>query len=618
MNHRTFLRPAGSVAVLFALGPFAGACGGPSFQAATFLDAGGDASVGDNRPIYVCGDCNTPDAQSNDAAAGHDGQEGAEGEAGSVGDSSIDAPLGSDAAPDAPCALSCPTGATCQAGACQCDTSQEPSTAACLVADAFGVFVAPPASGGSDVTGSGTMAAPYATIGKALASLGSKTRVFVCNGTYAEQVTVTTPVSLSGGLACPSGAAWSYVGGFAQVDSPSAAYALQITNVSASSVLVEDMHFAAPDRAPTDQDANANGNSSIAALVVSSNATFERVTLTAGKGANGAAGADGTATPNYPVNSPVAPSGLGGNVGPGTSGGPSATLVGGAGGTIQCANGDSSTGGAGATLDPSGSIGSGGNGAASPEPTPSGTRDGAGAPPSCAGPPSGTHGPDNGADGFARSGGSAASSYGLLSSSGWAPSQGAAGAAGSPGQGGGGSSDGQDGAITLADGGLSPVFTSGGGGGAGGCGGSGAAAGGGGGASIALASVGSLVALNGCTLIASNGGNGGAGGAGQPGQGGGGGGPAMVALCSGGATGGNGAGGSGGAGGTAGASTCIAFTGSRPVTDSATILSAGSGGMPGPGGMGGAGGANALGTGPSGSVGASGLAWVPATVLSVP
>ena len=486
-------------------------------------------------------------------------------------------------------------------GACQCDATKEPSVAPCVIDDAFGVFVAPPGNGGNDTTGAGTMAAPFASLTKALASLGGKKLVFVCDGTFAEQVTVTTPVSIFGGLGCPGsaqGTAWTYVGGSAQVNSPSAAYALAVTNVPA--VTIEDIRFSAADASGTDP--SGDGNSSIAAVLVSSSIAMKRVTLAAGTGANGSDGLGGTAASNY----------TGSTAAPGVQGvGGTGSLTGGAGGTVSCANGDTSAGGAGgpASYDPAGvNSGSnrGGAGTSSPATTANGSRNGAGGYPNCIGPPNVPLYAIAGADGAAHAAGVAAAGYGALSSTGWIPSQGGSGEPGAPGQGGGGGG---------GDTGGPTQTYSGSGGGAGGCGGSGGGGGRGGGGSIALASLGSTVTLTVSTLTSSAGGNGGNGGGGQNGQAGGTGAPTSGPSCIAGGTGGNGAGGSGGAGGTAGISASIVFTGAQPAADSATVMSAGAGGSPGAGAGGGTGGSNSVGTAPSGNTGANGLAWMGTSVL---
>src|SRR5260221_7004756 len=83
-----------------------------------------------------------------------------------------------------------------------CDRTKDPKDAPCVLDEAYGVFVASPEGidggmdasedGGTPVSGDGSMSRPYATIGQALANLGSKARIYVCNGSYSEQVTITT------------------------------------------------------------------------------------------------------------------------------------------------------------------------------------------------------------------------------------------------------------------------------------------------------------------------------------------------------------------------------------------------------------------------------------------
>jgi hypothetical protein len=65
--------------------------------------------------------------------------------------------------------------------------------------------VAASAHGGSDTTGDGSKAKPYATIGHALGVLGGKSRIYVCGATYAESVALQTAASLYGGFLCPGG-----------------------------------------------------------------------------------------------------------------------------------------------------------------------------------------------------------------------------------------------------------------------------------------------------------------------------------------------------------------------------------------------------------------------------
>jgi hypothetical protein len=498
-----------------------------------------------------------------------------------------------------------------------CDPTGAPKDEQCILDDAYGVFVAAPLGGDKDPdggeggtpSGDGTMSSPYTTIGQALANLGTKTRVYVCNGVYAEQLSITTAVSVYGGLSCEAGSAdpvWRYAGGSAKVISPLAAYALSVAGVSSGAVTVEDMSFTAPDAA-------APGTSSIAALVSSSSVNMVRVTLSAGSGANGAAGADGNVAPNYSGAAPV-----GGTQVWTTINGLFSPESGGTGSVNQCKASGTSTGGNGA-LGCATAAAIGTPGGANPEPpvtTPG--RDGLPMGSALAGDAGVVSSNDPGADGQAGSGGAAAQDqlYGTLAASGWTPSPGGSGEAGNPGQGGAGATDPLYGQCAVA-----AEDIGGGGGGAGGCGGAGGMGGGGGGASIALATLDSTVTLTACTLSASNAGTGGAGGAGQDGQGGAAGGDdaSFSGRHAAGAAGGNGAGGSGGAGGTGGISVGILESGSTimvnmAATASTTLGAAGAGGAAG---LAGRHGVGILPTGVDGNSGASGSAGTAVAVLSL-
>jgi hypothetical protein len=518
-----------------------------------------------------------------------------------------------------------PSGADARAGDVgaehACDPTKDPADEPCVLDNALGVFVAATAgiegdADGGDAeaespNGDGSMARPYATIAQALANLGGKTRVYVCNGSYGEQVRLTTAVSVYGGLACAGDGGdrvWSYAGDSAQVTSPSPGYALTVQGVDAGSVTLEDLSFTAPS-------ATTPGASSIAALVTLSVVNLRRVTLSAGNGADGEAGADGTQNPNY---TGFAPDG-GAQVR--SDGG--LPISGGAGGVNAClqfggsAGGD---GGLGCSPGPS-SPGLGTPGTANPEaPAAIAGRDGL---------PMGTvvsidggvavtvSADDPGADGLAGDGGVAALAqvYGMLSSSGWTPSGGGDGDPGDPGQGGAGATDplyGRCGTPTQSLGG--------GGGGAGGCGGSGGKGGGGGGVSIALVSIDSTVTVNECILTTGAAGTGGAGGAGQDGQAGGSGGDDSSGSDphAPGAAGGNGAGGSGGAGGTGGISVGMLSTMSMITSDSATTTTLGAQGA---GGVGGPAGRHPTGgvltTGMDGNSGVSGNGGISMSLLEL-
>ncbi len=502
-----------------------------------------------------------------------------------------------------------------------CDPTKDPKDDPCVLDSAYGVFVASAGSDagaeslGSGVAGpDGTAERPYASIGQALANLAGKSRVYVCNGVYAEQVSITAAVSVYGGLSCAAGSArrvWSYVGQSGQVTAPPWAYALFVSGVQQGSVTIEDMSFAAPD-------ATGPGTSSIVAVIASSSVRLERVVLSAGSGAEGSPGADGAQNPNY---TGAAPTG-GSQVSAGPPGSGLINVTGGAGAVNHCtlfgmsAGGD---GGLGCGSD-GGTSGLGSPGsAAPPAPVTMAGRDGLARGtilPDAGG--AATLSDDPGADGVAGDGGGAAPAqdYGTLSAGGWVPRSGGSGSAGDPGQGGAGATD-----PLYGQCGTSSQSIGGGGGGAGGCGGAGGMGGGGGGGSIALASVASNVTLAACSLNTAAGGTGGAGGAGQNGQAGAqGGDTSFPSAHAAGAFGGNGAGGSGGAGGTGGISVGVLASGSTIVMDDATTQNTqlgapGAGGAAGPGA--GHGSAGALTTGMDGSSGSSGSAGTSVALLKL-
>jgi len=489
-----------------------------------------------------------------------------------------------------------------------CDPSKEPKDEPCVLDDTLGVFVAslPSADAGTEagtaiVSGDGSHLRPYPTIGQALANLGGRTRIYVCNGVYAEQVSIATSVTMYGGLVCSTGAAgpvWSYAGGAAQVNSPSPAYAVSVMGVASGAVTIEDMSFASPS-------ATATGASSIAALIAASSVSLRRVTLKAGNGVAGAAGADGIAMANY---AGVAPSG-----GPQVwNSSPTFTPVsGGPGGVNKCAQYGNSAGGHGglgcAAGPASPGLGTAGT-AMPPAPATMPGRDGVSYEAVLADGGTNTTDNDPGADGVAGEGGVAApaQAYGTLSPSGWMPSPGGDGAPGNPGQGGAGGTDPFYNACTEGQ------SIGGGGGGAGGCGGAGGKGGGGGGASLAIAALNATIDMQQCVLGAGAAGAGGAGGAGQDGQAGGAGGDdvSLGPVHKPGAAGGNGAGGSGGAGGTGGISVGILYLGSMITSDMPTNQGIRLG-PPGAGGAAGAAGkhstAGVLTTGVDGNVGAVGV-----------
>ncbi|HEX8793197.1 MAG TPA: hypothetical protein VF765_19775 [Polyangiaceae bacterium] len=413
--------------------------------------------------------------------------------------------------------------------------------------DPNGVFVA---TTGSD-TAPGTMAKPVLSIGKGveLAQAAHKD-VYVCNGTYSENVVIDTkPVNVHGGYDCTKG--WAKVDDKPTV-APSSGVPLTIRNVPAS-MTIERLQLQAAD-------ASTDGGSSIAAIASSSSdVAFSAVVFQAGAGASGAQGT--SPQPNTsparggvagsPVPGPLCPENdktgvcgqvalggfvFGANPGCNTIGGP---------------------GGSGANLE----IGY------------AGTKPGAG---------SGGAGQDpdgNGLDGLnggnGKNGTTATAAYGSFTASGYVASNaGSDGENGQPGaSGGGGAGGGSDYANIQGFYGCTYIYIGAGGGegGWGGCGGTAGGGGGGGGASIGLLAYQSAVSVTGCQANTSTGGDGGSPGKGAFGQ-----------------LGGPGAGGGTGNSGGGNSSACFS---------SGPLGNARNGGMGGRGGVGGNGGAG--GGGPS-------------------
>ena len=405
-----------------------------------------------------------------------------------------------------------------------CDLAKDVKESVACIDNGIGVFV--DGATGDDAVGNGTKAKPYKTINKAIANAGAKLRVYVCGGTYAEDVAldVTNAVGIFGGLACTT---WAYDGTKPIIGA--GLNALKIDTVG-KQVVVADVAFVSGAGV-------AAGDSSVAAFVKNSaNVLLRRVRLTAGAGKAGAPGTTGTNWTAIAQSDPA----IAGNNASGTTGG----------GTHACnactdAVPTSGGSGGGGGLTPGG----GGNGLPNLSANP--PTDGAGGASGCvAG--------HNGATAGNASNGPGATASGDLLAAGWKASRGTDGKNGGPGQGGGGGGGG-----TSVNGG------GGGGGACGGCGGAAGKAGGSGGSSIALASLGSAVTLAECELSAAAGGAGGDGSAGQVGQAGGFAGVAASPGCAGG-NGGTGAPGSAGGGGAGGGSLGVVYKGTAPALDAPT------------------------------------------------
>jgi hypothetical protein len=420
-----------------------------------------------------------------------------------------------------------------EAEAPSCDTSGDPTSESCLVADQYAVFV----DGTAATDGNGTKASPFKTIAEGVAAANGRL-VLVCDTTYDEQVKLTAGVKLYGGFNCTD---WSRDAGKRAVVAPTAkGTALDVESVG-DPVLIEGMEFDA-------QDGTAAGESSIAAFVNgSSNVSFLGVKLIAGQGAAGASGVLTKFT--YPTGTQL-------------DGNDAVTIAGGALKQCACPAGDQSIGGRGgdAPTPQDGNpglpaLGGGAGGKAGQ---------------SCAGNPSGSGSDGNPAT--APSDASGASTLGALSSTGWTPSKGANGAPGGPGQGGGG--------------GASTATGGGGGGGCGGCGGAAGPGGGGGGASVALIVLNSTVTVDATSeLVTGNAGDGGSGAAGQTGDTTFGlGGNRDTGGCAGG-NGGAGADGGAGGGGAGGVSVAVLWKGTAaPTVDPNATITLGAKGSAGTGG----------------------------------
>jgi hypothetical protein len=424
-----------------------------------------------------------------------------------------------------------------------CDLAKDPSDSPACIDDGIGVFVDGMAG---DDNNPGTKAKPLKTIAKGIQAAGAKPRVYVCAGTYAEDVVLgqQNAVSIYGGLVC---GAWTY--------SPAARPKIGATTMAfkvdgaSKPVVFADLTLASID-------ATTPSGSSIAALVNgSTDVTFRRVSFQAGAGMSGTSGTTGT---NW---SAVQQSDakIAGNAGNGTSGGGTHACM-------LCTDSVNSTGGSGG----GGGLTPGNGNAGAPNLNGMNPNDGAGGGSGC------TAG-HNGKEAAAAANASGASTLGTLDAAGWTPSSGLDGKNGGPGQGGGGGGGG-----TSVNGG------GGGGGGCGGCGGAAGKGGSGGGGSVGLAIVSSMVTVVASDMSAKAGGSGGNGSAGQAGQAPGYAGNAASPGCNGGNGGGGGAGGAGG-GGAGGISAGIVVKGAMmPTVDMATTMIVGAAGTKGNGGAAGA------------------------------
>ncbi len=452
---------------------------------------------------------------------------------------------------DAGCELTCASGAHVCGKDCLLNTDP-PSTDPCIVSATYGVFVSPT---GSDTSGNGTQASPYATIGKGASAAKSTGRldIFAC-GTFKTTVTIDATMDgrkIYGGFDCSS---WAWSATTNTVVAPSSRGMAMTVNGLTMGVTFTNFEFDAM-AAPVN-----TGGFVLGVLVNSSVVELTNVTIKTGAGAMGPGG---STVANYTAAQAA-------------TGNPASGYGDGATQTCSCAN-------------PTGGVSEGGRGGGGDAVSPAAGVAGSSVPVVLIGAPSANAGSaqastagtcGNGGVGTAGSPGSGGTLTSLslsLTSAGLSQSGGTGepGAYGSIAQGGGG-----------GGGGIAVTTGGGGSGGCGGCGGGYGSGGSPGGSSVALASVNSTVTLSACVLTAGAGGSGGTGGAGQPGQSGGFGGDGSTPGCNGG-TGGLGGEGGGGAGGAGGSSLGIAYTGAIPTLTNGTQVIAGAVGGGGPAGAGG-------------------------------
>ncbi|MBN2510449.1 MAG: hypothetical protein JXB03_09235 [Spirochaetales bacterium] len=390
--------------------------------------------------------------------------------------------------------------------------------------DLDGIFVS---ASGSDTSGNGSQALPFATLTMALSIAAEGDSIFLdtTEDIYDSTLTITADnLVITGGY----NAEW---------DEDASATACLIITDSTGFVLSEIDGFELLNLSLEVASGSAAGENSIGLLVANSNnIVLQGVTVFTGNGVNGAVSQlSGYVFGTVPD----------GNDGDASTGGAAVTYT--------SVNGETSTGGAG------------GDPAAGGENGLNGFPAGAGGQGSTAG--SGLPGSD-GADGSDGSDGVSATVPGTMSATGWTAAPGGAGEDGTVGQGGGG--------------GCSGDSSGGGGSGApGGGGGAGAGPSQGGGASIAVCSYQSDIQISDSILETGIAGNGGNGVFGQSGQYGGSGGLGAGFVATYGGNGGRGGTGGASGGAAGGISVGILYYGTIPVIDTVIYVpgSAGLGGM---------------------------------------
>lgn len=414
--------------------------------------------------------------------------------------------------------------------------------------ESFGVFVSTTGKAGGD----GTRMSPFATIAEGIeAAKQNGKRVYVCEGTYREAITIADGISMVGGLDCSS-PKWTLGNARSRIESPT------IPAVTASSIAKTTRFERFEAIAP---DATSDSPTSIAlAAKDAASLTIAKSRIVAGNGASGAEGVE--PSPTVVTGNPDGSAGMNKREYCWWTGDKTCFETygfnrepGGAGALIKCNGVEANRGGEGGsggvwevTIPPGQTV-------AIPTPK-SGLTATAGVAPS-AGSVAGTSGASGG--------------RGVLTREGFITGDGTKGTKGASGVGGAG---GTGAAPGTADFQGQPYWygTHGSGGGAGGCGGVAGTPGKGGGASIAAFVVDGAVKIVASELVAKRGGNGGRGTFGSAPTAGGKGGPMIDnTVGTNGSPGGAGSPAGASGSGAGGSSIVLVFFGAEPKLDATTL-----------------------------------------------
>src|SRR5688572_25468810 len=127
-----------------------------------------------------------------------------------------------------------------------CNPKADAKEALACQSDDYAMFV--DATNGNDAN-PGTKGSPKKTIKNAIEKANGKPRIYICDGTYDERVTLTTATSLIGGFACTS---WGYTGTKARIAPTATGVAVHVIGL-ANEISISDLEIrAAPGVNPSD------------------------------------------------------------------------------------------------------------------------------------------------------------------------------------------------------------------------------------------------------------------------------------------------------------------------------------------------------------------------------